>query len=517
MDSPLEVILVIIFAALVGVLCVYGMHRLWMVWHCTRLPARPVATEDLSFRESDALAQLPELPGVTVQLPMFNERNVAERVITAAAAMDYPRELLQIQVLDDSTDDSAALTRSCCARLAAEGVNVQYIHRTTRRGYKAGALAEAMDSATGEFIAVFDADFVPPHDFLKRTIGEFTDPGIGMVQGRWAHLNRNESLLTRVQALLLDGHFQVEQAVRAATGRWFNFNGTAGIWRKRAIEDAGGWEFDTLTEDTDLSYRAQLAGWKFVYRDDVECPAELPPTVPAFVSQQNRWTKGLIETAIKLLPSIVRSEASLPQKMEAWFHLTAPLLYPVLLALVLISIVFTAAAEVTMPETSDVIPVLWLGSLFFGTGAAAVFYVAALWRQRQLSIVNVLLIPLIMAVCAGVCFTNSKAIAGALLRHRTPFVRTPKFNKAQFGSADPASRCRTLLLPCGWVELVLALALVVSLTASTEHTVVMLGWPFMMLFALGLSVIGLGSVRSSRPSRTGLAALCFRRQRSVPA
>jgi cellulose synthase/poly-beta-1,6-N-acetylglucosamine synthase-like glycosyltransferase len=444
--------------------------------------------------------QMEALPSVTVQLPMFNEGNVAERIIEAAAAMRYPAHLLQIQVLDDSTDASAGLARHCCQRLSQQGANIEYRHRTHRNGFKAGALAAGLDSAGGQYIAVFDADFVPPADFLERTIHEFSDERVGMVQARWTHLNRDESLLTRVQALMLDAHFSVEQQVRHSTGRWFNFNGTAGLWRRAAIDDAGGWRFDTLTEDTDLSYRAQLRGWRFVYRDDVHCPAELPPTMPAFISQQNRWNKGLIETTMKLLPAIARSDAPRARKIEAWFHLTAPLLYPVLLALIGTAVLFTALGPGSASEHRVSITLLWLGSLVFGTISATAFLCCALWRRGAGVWSGVLLIPLVMAVCAGMSVTNTMAITAAVLGRRSPFIRTPKFNAELVGTIDPQQKCRTFILPCGWVELTASLTLLVCLGASMRHDIVLLGWPFMAMFAVGFAMIGVGSLRPGRPS-----------------
>lgn len=292
--------LTIAYLALLGMIALYGLHRYWLVYlynrHRGHLP-RPARRYEL-------------LPRVTVQLPMFNEGAVAERIIDAACQLEYPADRIQIQVVDDSTDGSAALVQRRVEHWANRGIDIQYLHRTDRTGYKAGALADATPYARGDLIAIFDADFVPPPGFLKRTVHYFTDPKIGMVQTRWAHLNRDSSLLTRGQAIFLDGHFVIEHTARNRSGVWMNFNGTAGIWRKQAILSAGGWEHDTLTEDVDLSYRAQLAGWHFVFLPRVTCPAELPPEINAFKSQQHRWTKGSIQTALKLLPRLIRSKAS---------------------------------------------------------------------------------------------------------------------------------------------------------------------------------------------------------------
>src|SRR3954468_6468734 len=257
------------------------------------------------------------LPKVTMQLPVFNEIYVVERLIRSVSEIDYPRELLQIQVLDDSTDDTQDVTASLAQELSNRGFNVERIHRVNRHGFKAGALETGLESAEGDFVCILDADFVPPPDLLRKTVDFFTDPKVGMIQTRWGHLNRGYSLLTRVQAMFLDGHLLLEQTARSRSGRFFNFNGTAGLWRRSCIDEAGGWQHDTLTEDLDLSYRAQLAGWKFIFLPDVVTPAELPVDMNGFKSQQHRWTKGSIQTCKKLLPEIWRSKLPLPIKLEA--------------------------------------------------------------------------------------------------------------------------------------------------------------------------------------------------------
>ena len=270
---------------------------------------------------------------MTVQLPIFNEQFVVERLVDAVCRLQYPLDKLDVQLLDDSTDETQAVAQAWSNTMPRKAFPITYHHRTNREGFKAGALAEGMKTAKGEFIAIFDADFVPPEDFLLRTIHHFTDPKIGMVQTRWTHINRNYSFLTEVEAILLDGHFVLEHSGRARSGVFFNFNGTAGMWRRSAIEEAGGWQHDTLTEDTDLSYRAQLKGWKFIYLQDVECPAELPVEMTAFKTQQARWAKGLIQTSKKILPSVMKSDQPFRVKLEAWYHLTANLSYPLMVVL----------------------------------------------------------------------------------------------------------------------------------------------------------------------------------------
>ncbi len=268
-----------------------------------------------------------------MQLPIFNEQFVIDRLIEAVCAMEYPREKLEIQVLDDSTDETQQVAAEIVARYAALGNPIVYIHRTNRYGYKAGALDAGLNVAKGEFVAIFDADFVPPPDWLMKVIHHFAEPRIGMVQTRWTHLNRDYSLLTQIEAILLDGHFVLEHGARCRSGDFFNFNGTAGMWRIKAINDGGGWQHDTLTEDTDLSYRSQMAGWKFKYLPHIECPAELPIEMTAFKTQQARWAKGLIQTSIKMLPKVFRSDMPRRNKIEAVYHLTANLSYPLMVVM----------------------------------------------------------------------------------------------------------------------------------------------------------------------------------------
>ncbi|MBV9617974.1 MAG: glycosyltransferase family 2 protein, partial [Verrucomicrobia bacterium] len=304
-------------------LSAYGIHRYFIIYlflkHRKRQPV--------------PLSHFAQLPKVTMQLPVFNEVYVVERLLKSVSEIDYPRELLQIQVLDDSTDDTRQLTARCVAELRERGLNVELIHRVDRVGFKAGALETGLATAEGEFVCILDADFVPQGDLLQRTIHFFTDPKVGMIQTRWGHLNRTYSLLTRVQAMFLDGHLLLEQTARSRSGRFFNFNGTAGLWRKCCIAEAGGWQHDTLTEDLDLSYRAQLAGWKFMFLPDVITPAELPVDMNGFKSQQHRWTKGSIQTCKKLLPTIWRSQLALRLKIEATAHLTSNFAYLLLACL----------------------------------------------------------------------------------------------------------------------------------------------------------------------------------------
>ncbi len=316
-------ILIPYFAVLIVLSC-YGLHRYEMIrgyWKHRKMLSET------------APATFAELPRVTVQLPIYNERYVVERLLEAASKINYPLHLLQIQVLDDSTDETHPFTERLVGEYRAAGLPIEYIHRTNREGYKAGALQNGLRTATGEIVAIFDADFVPPPDFLERTVQHFADPQVGMVQTRWGYLNRHYNVLTEVQAMLLDGHFVLEHVARFGGGLFFNFNGTAGLLRRSMIEDAGGWQHDTLTEDSDLSYRAQLKNWKFVYLPSIECLSELPVDTYSFQVQQSRWAKGLTQVAIKLLPSILRSKLRWRVKAEAFFHLTPNISYPLMIVI----------------------------------------------------------------------------------------------------------------------------------------------------------------------------------------
>jgi cellulose synthase/poly-beta-1,6-N-acetylglucosamine synthase-like glycosyltransferase len=405
------------YSVVLGLLCVYGLHRYFLV--LTYLRVR---------QQHAQLGQpLKELPPVTIQLPMYNEPYVARRVIEAACAMDYPRELLQIQVLDDSNDETTRIARETVDRLRGMGHDVVYLHREDRSGYKAGALAAGTLQARGEFIAIFDADFVPPADMLRETIHHFAHPRVGMVQCRWDHLNRDASLLTQVQAILLDGHFLIEHTARNRTGRYMSFNGTAGIWRRAAIDDAGGWQHDTLTEDLDLSYRAQLRGWRFVFLPRVTSPAELPPEMRAFKAQQHRWTKGGAQTCMKLLPQVFYQARGWKVKVEAFFHLTSCAVYVLMVLLSLLVGPAMLAKLMLRHEQSNWRMALDLTFFVIGTGSALSFYVIG-QRQVLRSWWDCLrYIPALMAIGIGIAFNNAIAAVEGFFRKSGEFVRTPKF------------------------------------------------------------------------------------------
>lgn len=403
----------------------FSLHQLWLLALCAR------------HRRHDPrpLKALDPLPAVTVQLPLFNERYVVERLLEAVARLDYPRELLEIQVLDDSTDETTPLIAQRVQQLQAQGCQIVHLHRTHRGGFKAGALAEGLASARGELLAIFDADFVPPPDFLRQTLDYFTDPRVGMVQARWGHLNRSDSLLTRAQALMLDGHFLVEQVARSRGDCFFNFNGSAGVWRRQAIIEAGGWQPDTLSEDLDLSYRAQLRGWRFVYLRDVVVPAELPREIGSLKTQHHRWTKGSIQVAAKLLPAVLRSRQSLPVKLAACFHFGAWLHYPLglLVMFLLLPRLATAASPIALR------PGVSLGGVVGGLllASTALFCVTvqrqsgAPWRRFLLDV------PALMAMTAGLAVNNTRAIWEAVRGAPSGFDRTPKYNGRRIPHHSP--------------------------------------------------------------------------------
>jgi cellulose synthase/poly-beta-1,6-N-acetylglucosamine synthase-like glycosyltransferase len=397
------------------VLAVYGMHRYWLVYdyytYRKNVPGPPpVATH---------------WPRVTIQLPIFNERYVIERLIEAVSRFDYPRDLLDIQVLDDSTDETQQVASVCVASFAAQGLPITYIHRTNRQGFKAGALENGLRTAQGELVCIFDADFLPEPDFLRRTIPYFQNPAIGMVQTRWTYLNRDYSLLTQVETILLDGHFVVEHGARSRRGTFFNFNGTAGVWRRQAIDEAGGWQHDTLTEDTDLSYRAQLKGWKFLYLPDIECASELPIDMNGFKAQQARWAKGLMQTAKKILPQVFASEAPFYIKAEAFFHLTANISYPLM---VLLSTMLLPAMIVRFYQGWVQMLVIDLPLFLASTCSISSFYLVAQKELRPKSWWRTILyMPFVMATGIGISVRNAQAVIEAIIGKKSEFARTPKY------------------------------------------------------------------------------------------
>jgi cellulose synthase/poly-beta-1,6-N-acetylglucosamine synthase-like glycosyltransferase len=473
------------YALLALILALYGLHAYFMSFRFARLR-----------QETAPSAPLPaDPPAVTVQLPLFNEYYVVDRLLAAVCAFRYPRHRLEIQVLDDSTDETAGRVAQLVERYRAQGLDIVQIRRDKRTGYKGGALREGLLAAKGELIAVFDADFTPPPDFLLRTVGHFlADPGLGMVQARWGHLNRDYSALTRGQGAALDGHFVVEQTVRNRLGLFINFNGTAGIWRRECIESAGGWQDDTLTEDLDLSYRAQLAGWRFLFLPELACDAELPSEVNGFKGQQFRWAKGSMQTARKLLPRIARAPLPLAVKVQAFLHLTNHLVYPLLLLLA----ASTLPSLVVIHEYPKMRPVFalltWGVVASFGHPimyALAQRWLRSDWRS-QLTI-----LPVVIAGGMGIAVNNTVAVIEALRGRPSGFIRTPKYRIVDRSGHWRDKHYRAPASQLWRAELAFAayVATAVVYAVATGHFAIL---PFLVLYLAGFLYIGLLSFFHAR-------------------
>ncbi|HZS36359.1 MAG TPA: cellulose synthase family protein [Polyangia bacterium] len=481
----LDHLLITAYLVILLTLALYGFHRSTLVYLYYRNRRR----------DPEPRLLFTELPIVTVQLPLFNEMYVAARLLDAVALIDYPRDRFEVQVLDDSTDETQAICRAKIAEIAATGIDIKYIHRTDRTGFKAGALANGLKVSRGEFVLVFDADFVPPADILERTIHYFADDKVGMVQVRWDHVNRDYSRLTELQAMMLDGHFVIEHTARYRSGRFFNFNGTAGMWRRSAIEDAGGWSHDTLTEDMDLSYRAQLRGWQFIYLKDVVSPAELPVEMNAFKSQQFRWAKGSIQVAKKLLPAIWRSKVPFNVKLEAFFHLTNNFAYPLLLLLSMLLL-----PNLLLRTRHGWREVLMIDlPLFFGTTLSiASFYITSQreiqrdWRKTLKRL------PLMMSLGIGLCINQTRAVIEALfVPNSGEFVRTPKHGVVRRFEGWTAKKYRAMksLIPFVEVSMALYFAVAVVIACAAGHY---MSIPFLLLFLMGFGYVGVLSLHQTR-------------------
>ena len=468
------------------ILAVYGWHRYYMVYlymkHKHEVPV--------------PRAHFDELPVVTIQLPLYNEMYVVDRLVDAVCGIDYPREKLEIQVLDDSTDETCAIAENAVRRHAAAGIDIKYIHRTDRSGYKAGALEAAMYVARGNFIAIFDADFIPEPDFLMATVHHFTDPKVAMVQTRWGHLNEDYSLLTKIQAILLDAHFVLEHGSRNRGGCFFNFNGTAGIWRREAIIDGGGWQHDTLTEDLDLSYRTQLRGWQFVFLPGHVAPAELPVEMNAFKSQQHRWAKGSIQTFLKLMPRILQSDQPFKVKAEAFFHLSANFNYPLMCVL---SVLMAPSMVIRYNMGWYEMLLIDIPLFFAATASVANFYMVC---QRELHpqtwTERLRYLPILMSIGIGLAVNNTKAVMEAIFHKPSEFKRTPKYRIEGTGNGAGGGewmgkKYRQAVAIQPLIELGLGLyftgTLFYALANGIYGTV-----PFLMLFQVGFLYTGLLSI-----------------------
>jgi cellulose synthase/poly-beta-1,6-N-acetylglucosamine synthase-like glycosyltransferase len=479
MDS-FDLAIIVAYFTILAILSFYGMHRYVMVFLYHR------------FRKNAAVVKekFAELPRVTVQVPSYNEMYVIERAIDAVCSFDYPRDRLDIQVLDDSTDETQTIALHAVERWRSLGVDIQYIHRMDRGGFKAGALENGLKCAKGEFIAVFDADFVPHPDFIQNAIHYFTDPKIGMVQARWEHLNREYSFLTRTQAIFLDGHFMLESFTRFLSGRFFNFNGTAGILRRITIEDAGGWEHDTLTEDLDLSYRAQMKGWKFVFLPDVPVPAELPVEMNSFKSQQCRWAKGAMQTCKKSLPKLLRGNFNPGEKLEAWYHLTGNITYPLM---VVFSLLMFPALIIRFNQGWFELLTIDLPLFMLSFSSVTSFYIVSQKALHRDWLKRILYLPGLMAVGIGMTIPGSKAVLEGAVGIKTPFVRTPKFSVEGAQGDWKGKKYRGQI----------GLLTLIEITLGLYFTfVVFYAWdmgiygviPFLMLFQCGYLYTGLWSL-----------------------
>ncbi len=480
------IVVLVIHYSLVSILCLYGAHRVYHSFKAKRLMAhirqmpRPKALSAKDY------------PHVTVQAPMYNEKFVAARIIDAIAEFDYPRDKLHIQIIDDSTDESIGIVAERVAYFKSIGLDIDHVRRTNRTGYKAGALSDAMDAVKGEFIAIFDADFIPNPDFLLKTLPYFTHEKVGLVQARWAYLNSQKNMLTRIQSVMLDAHFGIEQVTRYGLKAFFNFNGTAGIWRKSTIIDAGGWRADTLTEDTDLSYRAQMKGWEFIYRPEIECPSEIPEDMSAFKIQQHRWAKGAIEVMRKLLPAIWAADVPKKVKVEATFHLTGNMSY----LLMFIDSLFFLLPTVHIRESMAPNPLVWLDLPIFAFASLshAWFFLSSQNRLYGKMSDKILIMPALLATSIGLGVNNGRAVIEALIGHKTGFARTPKIGTGESGLSLMKSYKVNSQNWANYLEIALGILYFSFLiwALMKAYWVVV---PFLLLFTIGFFYIGLLSLR----------------------
>jgi cellulose synthase/poly-beta-1,6-N-acetylglucosamine synthase-like glycosyltransferase len=478
--TPVETFTLAAYFFVLIILAVYGWHRYYLVYLYMR-------NRD---KEPKPQPPLDPLPVVTIQLPLYNEMYVADRLIEAVGAIEYPRQLLEIQVLDDSTDETRSIAELAVRRLAAQGVDIKYYHRLDRVGYKAGALEAGLKVARGEFIAIFDADFIPTGDFLTRLMPHFSDAKVAMVQARWGHINEDYSLLTKIQAILLDGHFILEHGGRNRGGRFFNFNGTAGVWRRAAIDDAGGWQHDTLTEDLDLSYRAQLRGWRFVFVPSVIAPAEVPVEMNAFKSQQHRWAKGSIQTCRKLLPRILKSDLPFGVKAEAFFHLSANFNY---ILMCLLSILMFPSMVIRYNMGWYEMILIDVPLFFAATFSFCNFYMVCQreihsdWRAR------IKYVPFLMSVGIGLSVNNTRAVFEALFNKDSEFTRTPKYRIEGDTDEWVGKKYRQSVAVQPLVELALGLYFTATVFYALANGIYGT-LPFLVLFQVGFLYTGLLSI-----------------------
>jgi len=476
---PVAELVLVVYTVSLVILTIFSFHGFVMLYYQYKLRGKCKAV----------LPSVDTSQTVTVQLPLYNEVYVAERLINAVCNLDYPKNVLEIQVLDDSTDETTEIVEKLVLQKKAEGFNIKHIKRQVRKGFKAGALKYGLEFASGEFIAIFDADFIPAPDFLKRTLAYFVSDKIGMVQTRWEHLNEKESILTRVQAFALNGHFAVEQKVRNDAGFFINFNGTGGVWRKRTILDAGNWEDDTLTEDLDLSYRAQLKGWKFIFLPDVTTPAQLPTEILSLKNQQFRWTKGAIETAKKNLPAVWKSDLSFKIKLQSTFHLTNNFIFPfvVLVALLNLPLLFIKhqGNYNSFFNYSGIFILAFISTFLLYVMAQKNIYED--WKKR------IFIFPLFLSGTMGLALSNTKAVLEGLLNKKSEFVRTPKFLSGN-NAAKKKYLGNSKISPLIFFEIIFASYSLIAVLSSL-YLSEFAALPFNLMFFFGFFFVSILSLK----------------------
>jgi cellulose synthase/poly-beta-1,6-N-acetylglucosamine synthase-like glycosyltransferase len=480
-DFLLDIIFILYVIAGVG-LVMYGLNSYYTIFLFLRHSRKCRIADRKAINNFYRHTKLDQLPRVTTQLPVFNEANCVERLIDSVCAMDYPKHLHEIQVLDDSTDGCVEISRAKVAEMQAKGYDIKLLTRIDRVDFKAGALKAGLEVCSGEFVAIFDADFVPQPDFLLKTVPYMVmDTGVGMVQGRWGHLNRSESGLTLAQSIGIDGHFVIEQSARSWGQLFMNFNGTAGVWRKQAIEDAGGWEGDTLTEDMDLSYRSQLAGWRMKFVFDVVVPAELPADINAFKSQQYRWAKGSIQTGIKLLPRVFKTNVPFRVKFQSLMHTTHYMIHPLMFLTAILALPLLTWYKMDIQGWPFI--VVFTLILFSAMAPSTLYYVAQRSSQSRGWKWRLLALPLLMSLGVGIAINNTRAVFSAIIGRKGAFIRTPK-------RGDKVLSIYAQKFPVvALMEILLGTYCVIGLLAYLEASKYLVG-PFLALYAIGFLAVG---------------------------
>ncbi|MEO0092452.1 MAG: cellulose synthase family protein [candidate division WOR-3 bacterium] len=490
----MQIVILAIYCILIVILGFYSIHAYLMLYYYFKERKNRSHQRKPRCRNQD-------LPYVTIQLPMYNEKYVAERLINSACAVDYPKDRLEIQILDDSTDETTFIVKRLVEKYQDLGFNIVLLHRNIRKGYKAGALDAGMKKAKGEFIAIFDADFIIPRNFLKKTIPYFKNEKVGAVQTRWGHINKNYSVLTLGQAIALDGHFYIEQNIRSRKDFFLNFNGTCGIWRKSAILEAGGWHDDTLTEDLDLSYRAQLKGWKIEFISDIVCPGEVPVDFNGFRKQQFRWTKGAFETARKLLPAVIKSNLAPLKKLEAFIHLTNNMVFPILLCLTLLSLPILIIKIENGQSLSWYFGILSIFTIavfpypiLYGIAQRDLYHKRT--RKKKFSWQKIFekFVPiLLIGGFVSLSLSNTWAIITAFRKKPTEFTRTPKFRITSKKDTLSGKKYQEKIAPIVFIELIITLYLLVTTTYAFIESQYTLA-PFLLLYTLGFGYLSVASI-----------------------